>query len=66
MTYIVTLAERDRGHGLYPLDLAARHHTAHLALDAARQIAHEHGYMPRETTDWDRTTGSASTHLVCY
>ena len=66
MTYIVTLAERDQGYGLYPLGLDARHHTPRVAIEAARQIAHEHGYMPRETTDWDRGETSARTHLVCY
>ena len=66
MTYIVTLAERDHGYGLYPLDLATRHPIQHKALAAARQLAHEHGYMPRETTDWERGDSSATTQLVCY
>ena len=66
MTYTVILAERDQGRGHYPLPLRTTDSTAYRALDRARELAYEHGYMPRETTPWEHGASTAQTHLVCY
>ena len=66
MTYTVALAEHDAGYGLYPLGIERSHHTASGALTAAREAAHEAGYMPREASDWERHQRSARATLACY
>ena len=65
MSYIVELVEEDRGEHR-PLSLTARAGAAWKALQKARQMAHDHGYMPSATTEWERTSPTrALSSLLC-